>query len=120
MIQSMWQKIFIQKFSCLYDEKYADNWNGIHTLDLPFSFCIGLQKTSYCVLFILAKITFNINTYNSNRYLKHKFYQITEQTLPEAQRTQGIDSRTLVISPAKTNANSVGGENQVKDWRYLH
>ena len=40
--------------------------------------------------------------------------------MPEAQRTQGIDSRTRVISPAKKNANSVEKKIQVKDWRYLH
>ena len=36
------------------------------------------------------------------------------KTLPEAQRTQGIESKTWVISPAKTNTNSVEKKIQVK------
>ena len=36
------------------------------------------------------------------------------QTLPEAQRTQGIDSITWIMSPAKKNSNSVDKKSQVK------
>ena len=32
------------------------------------------------------------------------------KTLPEAQRTQGIDSITLIISPAKNNATFSGSK----------
>ena len=34
--------------------------------------------------------------------------QIYKETLPEAQRTQGIDSSTWVISPAKKNVTCIG------------
>ena len=45
----------------------------------------------------------------------HQIVQIYNQTLPEAQPTQAIDSITWVISPAKKNANSVEQKIQVKD-----
>ena len=44
----------------------------------------------------------------------------TVKTLPEAQRTQGIDFITWVMSPAKKNENSVEKKIQVKEWLYLH
>ena len=37
------------------------------------------------------------------------------ETLPEAQRTQGIDSITWVVSAAKNNANSIEKKIQVKE-----
>ena len=43
-------------------------------------------------------------------------FQHWEETLPEAQRTQGIESITWVISPAKKNENSVDKKSQVKDF----
>ena len=42
-----------------------------------------------------------------------------QQNIPRG-RTQGIDSLTRVISPAKKNANSVEKKIQVENRRFVH
>ena len=61
-----------------------------------------------------------------------KNVKIVKKTLPEAQRTQGIDSLTWVISPAKYNATCIGSKvgqhvmqlelvpSLATRWCYLH
>ena len=79
----------------------------------------------------LWDISPNNNWRHLSRKLNIKFPtkgKVQKKTLPEAQRTQGIDSSTKVIYPAKKNATCIrskfvsliSAQNLTNMWRHKH
>ena len=82
--------IFLQILSCIY--KYCLFPGVSHAVDKNASMWISLWKKQ------------------SKGERQTTWEKGRKKTLPEAQRTQGIDSLTWVISPAKYNATCIGSK----------
>ena len=89
---------------------------------LPSKICYPFQRWSYIStsLYLMKMIGLGSHEPSNECKLKNHWLQWSDrqkiqwwyssQTLPEAQRTQGIDSLTWVISPAKYNATCIGSK----------
>ena len=108
----LWQVwLFISLFSA-ENQVHLVRMSDCHTFAFAF---VKKKKKHESLPLVVSRCTlsktFPKEDFCDEREAIHNFLRLCpkyEKTLPEAQRTQGIDSLTWAISPAENNATCIG------------